>query len=60
MVQVSDTSSSEPLVVIVKIEASLLVCSKANGTCLQCQSNYYDFFVNKANVSKIHILVHVI
>jgi hypothetical protein len=32
MVQVSDTSSSEPLVVIVKIEARLEVGSKANGT----------------------------
>jgi len=42
MVQVSDNGSCEPLVVIVKIEARLAVGSKANGTCLQCQSNYCD------------------
>jgi hypothetical protein len=56
MVQVSDNSSCEALVVMVKIE----VGSKANGTCLQCQSNYCDLDKNKAYVSKIHMLVHVI
>jgi hypothetical protein len=60
MVQVSDKGSCEPLVVIVRIEAKLEVCSKANGTCLQCQSNYCDLKKNKPYVSKIHILVHVI
>jgi hypothetical protein len=56
MVQVSDNSSCEALVVMVKIE----VGSNANGTCLQCQSNYCDLDKNKAYVSKIHMLVHVI
>ena len=32
----------EPLLVIVIIEAILEVGSKANRTCLQCQSNYCD------------------
>jgi hypothetical protein len=42
MVQVSNKGSCEPLVAIVKIEARLEIGSKANGTCLQCQSNYCD------------------
>ena len=51
----------EPLLVIVNVEAILEVGSKANGTCLQCQSNYCDLKNNnKAYVNKIHILVHVI
>jgi hypothetical protein len=53
MVQVSDNSSCEALVVMVKIE----VGSNANGTCLQCQSNYCDLDKNKAYVSKLHMLV---
>jgi len=59
MAQVSDKGSCEPLVVIVKIEARLEVGSKANGTCLKCQSNYCDLKTNKVYVSKIHILVYV-
>ena len=42
----SDNGSCEPLV-IVKIEARLEVGSKANGTCVQCQSNYRDFVLEK-------------
>jgi hypothetical protein len=34
MVEVSDTGSFEPFVVIVKIEARLGVGSKANGACM--------------------------
>jgi hypothetical protein len=34
MVQVSDTGSIEPFVVIVKIAARLGVGSKANGACM--------------------------
>ena len=61
MVQVSDTGSCDPLVVVEKIEARLEVGSKANGTCLQCQSNYCKKKLNnKAYASKIHILVQVI
>ena len=64
----SDKGSCEPLIVIVNIEARLEVGSKANGTCLQCQSNYCDFYIkkkkvkekNKVYVSEILILVHVI
>ena len=56
----NDKGSCELLVLIVKIETRLEVDTKVNGACLQCQSNYYDLFVNKANVSKIHILVYVI
>ena len=47
MVQVSDKGSCKPLIVIVNIEARLEVGSKANGTCLQCQSNYCDFYKKK-------------
>jgi hypothetical protein len=66
---VSDKVSCKSLIVIVNIEARLEVGSKANGTCLQCQSNYCDVYKkklkkvkgkNKVYVSKIHILVHVI
>jgi hypothetical protein len=42
IVQVCDKGFSEPLVVMVNLEARLEVRSKANGTCLQCQSNYCD------------------
>jgi hypothetical protein len=57
---VSNKGSCEPLVAIVKIEARLEVGSKANGTCLQCQSNYCDLKKKGLYVSRIHILVHVI
>ena len=40
--QLSDKGSCEPLVVIVIIEARFEVGTKANGTYLQCQSNYCD------------------
>jgi hypothetical protein len=50
MVQVSDKGSCEPLVVIVRIEAKLEVGLKANGTCLQCQSNY-------CNLKKISLML---
>ena len=50
MVEMSDKDSCEPLVVIVRIEAKLEVGLKANGTCLQCQSNY-------CNLKKISLML---
>ena len=47
MVRVNDKGSCELLVVIVKIETRLEVDTKANGACLQCQSNYYDLFYKR-------------
>jgi hypothetical protein len=60
MVKVSDKDSCEPLVVIVKGESGLEEGLKASGTSLRCQPNHCDLKKNKAYVSKIHILVHVI
>jgi hypothetical protein len=56
---VCDQVFSEPLVVMIKLETRLEVHSKANGTCLQCQSNYCDLEKDNAYTSKMHILVHV-
>ena len=60
MVKVSHNDYCEPLVVIVKGETGLEVGLEASGTSLRCQSNHCDLKKNKAYVSKIHILVHVI